>query len=779
MAMSFNTSSGGWISDSTQKNGSSSKNNYGFYIGVKETRVGSSTQNTSDIAIQIAIVNDNVRFATGGWKFRYTVDGQTKEINDGVTIYSNSVPTGGTVRPITFDNSGNTTLNVLNIPHNEDGSKTVSIKVEMYKDSYTNFDPGYCVVNTTFDLTKIARQVEITNFTVSKVDETSVKLDYSTNRTCDYAWYSIDGGNTWNTLDISNTISGLSAGTGYNFKIKVRGTESQLVSESGTYYQATYDYPKPTNIGDFTIGDILNTYIDNPLNRTYTLQIISNNNGDILGEYTGTINGYVQGFNDESSVNRQYASIPNSKTGTCYAKVTYGSSVKVSSNATYSIRGDEIPIFDDFLYQDDDPVQSLVGNNQILVAGYSDCKFTMPQRVRAIARCGASIIKYGIYWGDAYLELPYSDTEDISGYLYDQSSSLIKVVAVDSRGLTKEVSKTVPIIPYSNGIITNLSTERENGISAKTFLGFSVSIADINWNLSNDENYKNRLKYVNYRVKNGSTWGEYQNYNLLDTIADKLKINMANGRIIYTLDLDSNIEIHANGINNGFEIGKEYEIELLIKDGNNTVTSFTNQFIPTAKGTITDGKVGMSRYKDSNGEYHYGINGMPDKNYTLTINGTINGNIIGNKYDWLHPVGENLLFFGDIEYTQGRYVAVMDSYSLIDGFPPIKKGYQRFFRMKAWTNDNIQNGYGLEIDVNDQSNNYAYGFLFGVTWGSGNAERGSYKYSTEFLWYNNVNIGWSKLLATIPKNASGTTGHLFSLSLVAYDIPDGIDPNNM
>lgn len=655
MAMSFNSSQGGWIADSVQKDGSSSQNGYGFYIGVKENYVSGGADNYSNISIQIAIVNSNYRFATGGWKFRYTIDGSVKNVEDGVTIHSTVVAAHETVRPITFDNSGNTIMNVNNIPHNSDGSKTISIKVEMYKDRYLEFDPGYCVVDTTFELTKIARYAEITNFTVSKIDETSVRFHWNASQPCDFTWYSVDGGSNWTPLPIDNIVGGLSAGTGYNFKLRVRSAEGQLVSESGTVYQETYDYPKPTEISDFVIGNAISVNVYNPLGRTYNLELISNNDGSIIGTYEGSINGYLNGFNDSSSVNKQYTSIPNSKSGTCYAKVTYETYVKNSNNATYSIKGDEIPIFDDFLYKDVDSVQTLVNNNQILVAGYSDCLFTMLHNVRAIARAGASIIKYLVCWGDSSIELPYSDTEDVTGYLYDQSSSLLKVIAVDSRGLTKEVSKIVPIVPYSNAVITNVATEREDGINQKTFLSFSVSIADINWNLSNDEDYQNRLKYVTYRVKDGSSWGEYQDYNLLDTIEDKLRVTKTNGRIIYTLDFNDEVEIHANGQNNGFEVGKEYTIELLMKDGNQNVTSFMNQFVPTAQAHVTDGKVGMSRYKDYNGDYHYGFNGMPDSKYNFKFNGNINPDL---------RIGDTNVYLANLDCGVGKICKIISNQDL-------------------------------------------------------------------------------------------------------------------
>lgn len=138
-------------------NGRSSQNNYGFYLGVRETYVGSSAENTSNIDIQIGIKNNGTRFSTGGWCFKYTVDGVVYDYPTGVSIGTNYAGYYDDVRPITIDGSNNRGMYVNGIPHNDDGNKTVHIKVEMYNSNYGSYTPGYCVAEGDFLLSSIPR----------------------------------------------------------------------------------------------------------------------------------------------------------------------------------------------------------------------------------------------------------------------------------------------------------------------------------------------------------------------------------------------------------------------------------------------------------------------------------------------------------------------------------------------------------------------------------------------------------------------------------------------
>lgn len=96
----------------------------------------------------------------------------------------------------------------------------------------------------------VSGHTAITQFVVNKVEGRSdqLKITWAAGNACDYGWYSIDNGKTW-TGGLSypdQTISGLSGGTSYNVKIRVRRQDSQMTTDSSTVTQTTYTQTKFT-----------------------------------------------------------------------------------------------------------------------------------------------------------------------------------------------------------------------------------------------------------------------------------------------------------------------------------------------------------------------------------------------------------------------------------------------------------------------------------------------------------------------------------------------------
>lgn len=124
-----------------------------------------------------------------------------------------------------------------------------------------------------WDLDTVPRYANITSFSVSKRDLTSVKFNWSADASCDYAWYSTNNGASWSALPNSNIVSGLSPNTGYNFKLRVRRTDSQLTTDSGVYYQTTYDIAKISSAPNLNLGDNELIQYSNPSGSTIKLSI--------------------------------------------------------------------------------------------------------------------------------------------------------------------------------------------------------------------------------------------------------------------------------------------------------------------------------------------------------------------------------------------------------------------------------------------------------------------------------------------------------------------------
>lgn len=316
----------------------------------------------------------------------------------------------------------------------------------------------------------------ITSFIVSKRDESSVLYSYTVSSTADYAWYSIDDRNTWYPLS-TGVVSGLIAGQTYNFWIKVRQQSTQATYEK-SYQQTVYDYPKVTSVSNFTIGDGAVVYLDNPLNRNVTLQLLQVNTNADLGSYTGTYNGWINSdFKTTSAINKQYASIPNDTRGIYYAKVTYGSSVKTYGYGTYLIKGTEKPVItltaedtDKTLTGGIDPTAKVSdltndSNDKTIIKYISDISTTLTANAQNSSTIKSSYIKCG----NTTKTVAQSLASITQAFTFQNvESASVTGNATDSRNLTVSPTPSVSgltLVPYVLLTMDDLELYRDDETS--------------------------------------------------------------------------------------------------------------------------------------------------------------------------------------------------------------------------------------------------------------------------------------------------------------------------
>lgn len=404
----------------------------------------------------------------------------------------------------------------LTVGHNTDGKKNISFSFSVTDTSGQNYTCGNASASGSMDLTAIPRYLSITSLNIVSITETSVVVGWSVSDPRDSTYYSLDNGATWtgSSTDGESLASDLKSGTfnvanltankSYNIKIKIKRTDSQLWTESETKGFTTYDYPKPTSVNNFTIGDGASVQVYNPLGRTYTLDIISNNNGAVIGTYTGSyretpINAE---FKTEEAISKQYASIPNSKSGTYYARVTYGSSVKTLGTGTYTIKGDEAPTLSTLTYFDNNStVVKITGNNQHIVQNYS----TLMARVgTATANKSASISKYVVECNGKSVQGTSSGDYSLGAVNSNRDVDL-KLTVTDTRGLTASKTITVAMLAHSTPTAT-VTLERLNNYEDETYLTVDSSISSVGGGNTATIKYR-------YKVSGGS-------YNSYETIPD-------------------------------------------------------------------------------------------------------------------------------------------------------------------------------------------------------------------------------------------------------------------
>lgn len=510
-----------------------------------------------------------------------------------------------------------------NIYANADGNKYVTFIAKYAPNTSTGYMPVTNQISVGYQMPTIPRYANITSFSVSKRDETSVSFSYSTDATLDYAWYSKDNGANWYTLPNNNVITGLSANTSYNFKLRVRRADSQLTTDSGTYSQSTYNYPNATTLPQFKIGDNVTLTIYNPLSRAFTGTIYGANS-TVIGTISGNGTSVTTSFTDDDK-NAQFSSVKNITDGKSQysVSITYGSQTKTTSsgnNTYYADSTENKPTFDNFTSSYSCDMTNLTNDNKVAINKQSTITFTILTGATPV-NCD-SISKYTITWGDIS-----QDITDInnSAILVKGNGNIIQIQAFDTRGFTNTTTVTLQeLVNYTSPIECESSAHRQNGVETTTFINVSGTIYYDTFGINGESNNINSIKYS---VVNGTTEDVSLSLSTISYTSESLETHTKN----FTLE---NVPIHENGSSGGFPSTNSYRIKVDIEDTLGTIV--------TVYCTINSGTFATHLMKDSNG-YHQGINGVADDNYTQNVHGSINCSSLYindvQMLDYMYPIG--------------------------------------------------------------------------------------------------------------------------------------------
>lgn len=577
---------------SIEANGS--RGHHKFTLNVSETYVSGGAENYSTVSWSLVLspIQSGWDWYISGVNYSVNVDGQN---------WSGSIPS--------YNGSSTVTIasGTKNVTHDSDGGKWVGFDFSINDTAGQYYTPGNASASGGMWLTKINRYANITSLTISDRKETSLKVNVATDRNAwifakvnNGAW--LNGGEPFlsNVTSGSFTLTGLTANTNYTVTVLAR-SDGRYGSLDTTKDVATstYNYPNCNSSPNFIIGYSVTLGLYNPLKRSVTVKILSSNDTELA---SGTTSGTsISGFNGASQIQNMYNSIPNSASGTYKVRVIYGStSTKTRNNGnTYSVNTTTSkPTFNLFEYEDINPTTlALTGNNQTCVLGYSTIKATVSTSNKATANNSATMSKYRLTIGSATNEANYSESEAVTMQIASATSSSYVVYAIDSRGLSTDVTLTSPIqIPYTNIIkdVSNSSTLRNGGVSEFVTLTLNGSI----W-MGNFGQVDNAITSTTYRFKKSSdtTW-------ITGTTT-----------ITPTLNQDGTFEfeglIAGNNEDNGFDIDSVYNIEVTVAD---KLSSTTYTF------TLGSGIPHVAYYKDGvsiMGAYDEDLGGA------LQVNGVI------------------------------------------------------------------------------------------------------------------------------------------------------------
>ena len=536
-------------------------------VSTKET---STANNTSTVSFSFVLspVYESWNWEQWGSKISYV-------ININGTEYTGTIPN--------YDGYSSVTLKsgTLTVAHNADGTKTIPISFSVTDNAGQTYTCGNASASGTATLTTIPRYLSITSLTISNKVESYVVVSWKVSDPRDSTYYSFDNGETWigsatdgETLadDLKSGtfyIKNLTAGTTYSIKVKIKRKDSQLWTISDTLTFSTYDYPHCSKTPDFTIGDKLTLEFYNPLKRYLTIEGYAKSNGAKI--FSGTTSGTkLEGFNDSNSVNAQYASIPNAKSGGYKVVVLFGlSSTTKDYGNVYKIKGNEYPTVNGFDYTDgNSSVVAITGDSKQIVQNKSTLKATVQN---ATPNYGAgSISKYVVECQGISKTMTASGSCEI-GTINSATDVSMKLTAYDSRGLTASKTITVKMVAHKAPTAT-VDLHRLNNYEDETYLTVDGSVSSVNG--------KNGMT-ITYRYKlSGGSYGSFA------TIADRTK---------QTLSLDKNNSYIVNVVVTD-SFGDKYDETFAIGKG------VFPLFIDTVKNSV-------------------GVNCFPAKEKSFEVNG--------------------------------------------------------------------------------------------------------------------------------------------------------------
>lgn len=261
---------------------------------------------------------------------------------------------------------------------------------------------------------------------------------------------------------------------------------------------------------------------------------------------TGTLNYTFELTEEERNILRQATTTSNSRTIYFYIRTIIGGVTYYSKIAkTFTIINAN-PIFNDFVFEDiNEQTLALTGDNQSVIAGYSDVKITIPLSNKAIAQKQATMSKYRFN----SIDTNYSETEDVSITSNAVTSGDFTVYAIDSRGNSKPVTKNaINVVNYTPLQKGNITVSRENGVSENVVLKFDATIDLVDFGAK--INSVTSAQY-RYKVASETEWSELENITV--------QVD-ANGKITFNSLIKGDTETL------GFNIQNAYNIEVYLKD---------------------------------------------------------------------------------------------------------------------------------------------------------------------------------------------------------------------
>lgn len=415
---------------------------------------------------------------------------------------------------------------------------------------------------------QLPRYANFTKHYINTIGINTFGVSWDADANCDLAQYSLNGGEwTGGIYYPSYTISGLSPGTAYNIKTRIRRADSKLWTESDSLYVKTASLPSTGTPNNFNLGSSPTPSIGSMNNlshwyvRTYDGDTLLNNSGAIYST-SKTID-----LTNTTLINQMLARHPNENEWNITFKYYC-----VSNGVTYTLtqrtckciipQGKYTPTFNanNVNYEvTDQQTLNLTGSNKKIIKGISDILVTLTP---ASPNGGAAMKSYTATSGNSTGNTTNVSTPKIS--LTNVSANSVTVQAVDSRNRTTSTNKAFStFIDYFAPIITRASVNRIDGIGTNLIVNITGNYC--NWSGLTTTNIMEQVS-IKYKLRSESTYTTISGVNL----------NITNSNGTFT--------ITGNITGNYFSTTEEYDILLTFKDKINNLPFYYS--IPTGEALL-------------------------------------------------------------------------------------------------------------------------------------------------------------------------------------------------
>lgn len=500
-------------------------NHYTLELTVTEDSI-SGTGNTSALSFVLKLKSGGYDFAQYGVGASVSLNGTQVAYRD---RYNSPQLSIGTYSEITLL-SGTTT-----VAHDSGGGKTIAVAatLDMAKAYYT---PGPMSLSGSMALTGIDRAAPTVSFSTSNITQSSITISASANAACNIWQYSLNGGSSWTTFSTSNvtsaktTLTGLSANTTYNLRVRARKTYNNIYGTSSTV--------PVTTLGGAILQSVDDMYVDTASAAlTFKWQIYISSYYHRLTVSVGsqtlfTISGLTgsvgSGTKTVQLTSAQLTALKNATVNSAQTTATYtlrtytdssyatqigNSSTQTAKLLTSAVNSaPEFSTSEHFTYADTNTATAAItGNNQYFIKGHSILSVTVPA---ATAKNGASIASYEVSAESVKKSFSSPGTLNF-GVLNNQGEIGVTVTVKDSRGYTVSDTKNVTVINYNAIKITDWSMRRTNEVEETVELSFEGDMSPIYV----DSGAKNAITSAayRYRLASSETYGSWIDIDVAST----------------------------------------------------------------------------------------------------------------------------------------------------------------------------------------------------------------------------------------------------------------------